>query len=361
MNYLKCGLYSVVIFTALSCTEKVEKGVEKEKFCLSQDLKRSTQIKTIVETPIQEELRLSGKIEYDENDLVAFKSLIEGVVQRVNFELGDYVKKGQVLATVSSLQIQDLIQQRKYYQSQISLFQKQLKSKQELLEDGLISRSDVLEAEHDIQSAKIEVDKINQNLKLFSAVGNNTFQIVAPKNGYIVQKGMSSGQSITADSEPLFSVSNLTKVWAMVNIYANHLKYINVGDEVKVMTMAFPDESYLGKIDKIYNVFDENEHVLKARVVLQNQNLKLLPGLSADIFIKKNNGTATAFAVPNQAKIFSNNKEYVIVYKNDCDMEIREISTISSNGSQTYVHEKFSPEEQVVETNALLIFEQLNS
>lgn len=361
MKNFKMSLYGAVLLAILACTDKKEEPVKNEKFCLSQDLKKTTKIQEISEVPIAEELRLSGKIEYNENDLVAFRSLVEGVVQTVHFELGDYVKKGQVLATVKSLQIQELIQQRKYFQNQINLLKKQSQSKRELLEDGLVSRPEVLETESELQSAQIELEKINENLKMFNATGSNIFQILAPKNGYIIQKEMSSGQSITSDNSPLFSVSNLNQIWAMVNIYANNLKYIKVGDEVRVTTMAYPDEYYFGKIDKIYNVFDEDDHVLKARVVLTNQNLKLLPGLSADIFIKKSNGTSKAFAIPNSAKIFSNNKSYVVVYKNDCELSIREISEISSNGSQTYVKEKFAAEEKIVESNALLIFEQLNS
>lgn len=140
MKNFKMSLYGAVLLAILACTDKKEEPIKDEKFCLSQDLKKTTKIQEISEVPIAEELRLSGKIEYNENDLVAFRSLVEGVVQTVHFELGDYVKKGQVLATVKSLQIQELIQQRKYFQNQINLLKKQSQSKRELLEDGLVSR-----------------------------------------------------------------------------------------------------------------------------------------------------------------------------------------------------------------------------
>lgn len=207
------SLCAVLLLAIFACTEKKEEQKADGKFCLSQDLKKTTKIQGISEVPIAEELRLSGKIEYNENDLVAFRSLIEGVVQTVHFELGDYVKKGQILATVKSLQIQELIQQRRYFQNQINLLEKQSQSKRELLEDGLVSRPEVLETESELQSAQIELEKINENLKMFNAAGSNVFQILAPKNGYIIQKEMSSGQSITSDNSPLFSVSNLNQIW----------------------------------------------------------------------------------------------------------------------------------------------------
>ena len=286
---------------------------------------------------------------------------MQGVVDRVNFELGDFVKQGQVLGVVKSTEVQDLMQQKRYYQSQIDLFSKQIKTKKELLNDGMVSSTELSEVEHELQAAKIERDKINSTLQMYRAVGNGQFQILAPKNGYIVQKNMSVGQSITSDNEDaLFSISNLKQVWVMVNIYASNLQYVKKGDFVKVRTVAYPDRIYSGKIDKIYNVFDDNEHVLKARVVLENQDLNLMPGLSADIIIDKNTKVGKAFALPNNAKIFENNKEYVVVYTSDCKMETRKITPIASNEEYTFVSEKFMNNEQIITKNALVIYEELN-
>lgn len=362
---MKKTFYFLAAFTLIlsSCNkqETEKEAVKENKFCLNEQLKKSTEIVPVLQQPIHEQLTLSGKIEYNENDLVGFKSLLQGVVDKVNFELGDYVRQGQVLAVVKSNEVLDLVQQKRYHLNQMDLIRKQIKSKKELLNDGMASQPEVTEAEHELQSAQIEIDKINATLKMYRAVGNGQFQILSPKNGYIVQKNMSVGQSITSDSdENLFSISNLRQVWVMVNIYANNLQYVKKGDAVKVKSMAYPDRIYVGKIDKIYNVFDENEHVLKARVVLENQDLNLMPGLSADIIIDKQNVVGNAFAIPNKAKVFENNKEYVVVYKNDCTMEIRKITTIGQNEEFTFVEEKFAPNEKVIARNALMIYEELN-
>lgn len=276
-------ILAALIFILNSCQQKEEeKPVEtdkKESFCLNEQLKKSTTISTISEQPIHEQLTLSGKVEYNENDLVAYKSLLQGIVTKVNFELGDYVRQGQVLAVVKSTEVQSMAQERRYYQNQIDLLRKQIQSKKELLNDGMASQPEVLALEHELRAAQIELDKVNATLSMYRAIGDEQFQILSPKNGYIVQKNISSGQSISNDAdEALFSISNLKQVWVMVNIYASNLKYVKQGDHVKVKTVAFPDRIYTGKIDKIYNVFDDNEHVIKARVVLENQDLNLMPG-----------------------------------------------------------------------------------
>lgn len=361
---MKTNFYIYAAFSLIlsSCQQKNDKkaDVQPSKFCLNQELKKSTEISELKEQDIREQLTLSGKIEYNENDLVAYKSLLQGIVESVHFELGDYVKKGQVLATVKSNEVLDLMQQKRYHENQVVLASKQIKTKTELLKDGMASQPEVTAAEHELQAAQIEVDKINASLALYRAVGNGLFQILAPKNGYIVQKNMSIGQSILVDSQDsFFSISNLKQVWVMVNIYANNLQYIKEGDVVKVRTIAFPDRNYEGKIDKIYRVFDANEHVLKARVILDNEDLQLMPGLSADIIIDKNNILGKAFAIPNSAKIFENNKEFVVVYKDDCHLETRRITTIGQNEEFTFVAEKFAPQEQVIKRNALMIYEEL--
>jgi len=88
--------------------------------------------------------------------------------------------------------------------------------------------------------------------------------------------------------------------------------------------------------------------------------LNLMPGLSADIIIDKENVIGTAFAIPNSAKVFENNKEYVVVYKDDCTMEVRKITPIATNAEFTYVKEKFAKNEKIISSNALLLVEELN-
>src|SRR5690606_22754820 len=92
---LKIIYFCLIIPVALiSCRNEVTQSTTKEevntKYCLSEQLKQTTDITPIRLLPIQETLTLSGKVEYDENDLLAFHSLLEGTAEMVNFELGDY-------------------------------------------------------------------------------------------------------------------------------------------------------------------------------------------------------------------------------------------------------------------------------
>lgn len=358
-------LFALTLLFMVSCKNENHITTNTDEpappYCLSEQMKKTTTITPVKERPIHEQLVLTGKIEYNQNDLVAFKSLLTGVVDEVKFELGDVVKKGQVLAVVKSTEIQDLTQERRALESQVVLLKKQLKTKKELLADGLIAKSEVLEIEYELQTASYELEKTNANLNLYKAIGDGKFQILAPKNGYIVQKNIAVGQTITGEDEnPLFSISNLNEVWVMVNIYPNELRYVKKGNPVKVKTLTDPDKLYTGKIDKIYNVLDDEEHVLKARVVLENTDLQLLPGLRTDIVIDKDNTLGNAIAIPNNALIFENNKNFIVLFKTDCDLKTLKVTPIAKNEEYTYIKEKLESNDKVVTQNALLLYEELN-
>src|SRR5690606_804399 len=88
----------------VSCTpkadEKQSEAAQPARFCLNEGLRQSTEIIAVEERPVAEQLTLSGKIEYNENDMVAFRSLLSGVVEQVDFELGTKEYKGRLLARI---------------------------------------------------------------------------------------------------------------------------------------------------------------------------------------------------------------------------------------------------------------------
>lgn len=361
---MKFNYFLISLLTLFaSCKNNAENAVEeKTRFTLNSELKSKTEITTVAEQPVVEQLALTGKVDYNKNDLVSFRSLLNGVVEEVKFELGDFVKKGQQLLVVKSNEMINLIQQKRIFQNQEQLLIQQIKTKKELLNDGLATLPEVKQLENDLLQVQVEIQKLTASLALYKA-GNEvgTYIVISPKDGYIVQKNISQGQNIETDDQALFAISNLKEVWVMVNIYASNLRYIHEGSPVSVRTIAYPDKYYKGKIDKIYNVFDEDEHVLKARVVLENKNLMLLPGLSADIFVDKNNVSKTAVAIPQKAIIFDDDNYFVVVYKDDKNLEIRKIYPIAKNEKFTYTIDGLQAGEKVISRNALLIYEELNN
>lgn len=345
------------------CGKKEEvKKAQDEKFCIDKDLKEKITIEPVQKRAVSESINLTGNITYNGDHVVQFNSLVEGIITKTTFSLGDYVKKGQVLAEIKSTELNSMQSESKSLQSQITVAQRNLQATKSMFEDGISSQKDLLQAQSELDVLKSSLENVRANLAMFSASSERAvFQIKAPTEGFIVDKNISPGMQITNESDPLFTISDLKEIWVLVNVYTSNLKNISENMQVDVTTPAYPGEIFKGKINMMSKVFDADEHVLKARIVMDNRNMKLKPGMTADITIDKSKGGEELVSVPAKAAIFDNNRDYILIYKNDCTIETREISPVIKNNSWLYFDKGVNEGEKVITKNQLLIYERLKN
>lgn len=351
-----------LILLAFGCAKKQEeeKKTVVEKFCLTPKLKQKVTIETVQMQPVTESFSLTGNIAYNGDDVVQFSSLVNGLVTNTFFSLGDYVKKGQVLAEIKSTELNSLQAERKSLQSQLLVAKRKLQATQSMFDNEIASQSDLISGKSEVAVLHSSLENVEQNLALYSASSEKSvFQIKAPVSGYIVSKNMSPGMQINDNEGSLFTISNLSKVWVMVNVYSMNLKDVHEGMDVKITTPAYPDQVFNGKIAKLSQVFESDEHVLKARIVMDNAKLNLKPGLTADVLIAKKTNQKDMVAIPASALIFDNNQNYLVVYKDDCHLERRLINPTIKNKDFIYFENGLEVGEKVITKNQLLISEQL--
>src|SRR5690625_5876208 len=96
-----------------------------------------------------------------------------------------------------------------------------------------------------------------------------------PISGYIIHKNITRGSAIAEGNEDIFSISNLNKIWIKVNIYPTQVGLIKHGEEVEIYTSAYPKERFTGRIERISQIFDHEEKVMKEIIELDNADLKL--------------------------------------------------------------------------------------
>lgn len=357
-NQLLLSALSITLFWA--CDTKKELEQENVNYCLKKEFEQKIELQPIKKREVTELLSLSGSIQYNADDVVAVKSKLDGTVDKVLVTLGQYVKKGEVLAEIASAELNEIWLEKQHITQNLALAQQKVKTAEALLADGLASQRQVEEARMEYAVLQSSLQTQNQHLSYVNASSKKgIFQILAPKSGYIVEKSITPGMLLSKDQDVMFAISNLDEVWVMVNVYANHLSFVTKGSPVKVKTLAYPNISFDGVVAHVSHVFDQEERVLKARVVLDNQKLLLKPGMSADILLEKNTLQDSMLAIPNNAILFDNNQKYVIVYQNKCDMKIRRVVPFTENAEYTFVKEGFTEGEKVITENELLIFEEL--
>src|SRR5690554_2173500 len=302
-------------FILIGCKKKEEfKTVQKEKFCLNEKTKEIVEIEIVKKQNVTERIHLTGSIESNPDKVVHFVSLVDGIISNTYFSLGDAVTKGQVLAEMQSTELSSLQAELRSLKAQIEIAKVELSATEQMFEDGISSNRDLIEAQNNLRVLESEKQKVENNLSLFSASSTkNVFQIKAPTSGIITAKNINSGTTVTDNGEPLFSISDLNNVWAMANIYATEIADIKTGMPIELKTLSYPNEKFEGKIDVVSQVLDDEARVLKARIVLENPEFKLKPGMLADITVFKES-ERQAVAIPTSAIIFFNNKNYVLIY-----------------------------------------------
>lgn len=344
------------------CNQQEEVKVKtKEPFCLNDENKSITKISTVKKQAVVKGIHLTGSVESNPDKVVRFASLVNGIISNTYFSLGDAVTKGQVLAEMQSTELSSLQAELNSLKARIEVAKVDLDAKEQMYKDGISSNKELVEAQNNLRILQSEKQKTENNLSLYSASNSkNVFQIKAPVSGIVTEKNINSGTTISDEGEPLFSISDLNNVWVQVNIYSTDIAHINKGMEVEIKTISYPDEIFKGKIDVISQVLDENAKVLKARIVLDNKDFKLKPGMIADV-VALEKTEEQKVAVPTSSLVFFNGKNYVLVYKDDCNIEAREVTLFAKNDETTYIESGLNENEKIITENQLLIFEAIHN
>lgn len=351
--------YTIVVLIA-ACKEKEATPV-KQQFCLNKELKAQISIEEVKTEPVATGVHLMGSVEANADNQVTYSSLTNGVVNNVFFSLGDKVQKGQLLAEVKSVELNSLQSESGSIAQQIKIAERNLESLKDLYADGMSSAKELQEAQGALDILKSEQRKTNANMSLYNAsASKGVFQIKSPSSGVVTAKNMAPGTQLNSESEALFTVSNLDEVWVMANIYTSNIAEIKEGMPVDITTLSYPGKIFRGKVSVLSQVIDNDSKVLQARIVMPNKDLLLKPGMMVDITALKNE-TTMQVCLPETALVFDNNEYYVLIYKEDCSIEVRKVTTGNRNNNKIYITGGVIAGEKIITRNHLLIYQALQS
>lgn len=352
--------FLLILFTS-ACKSKVETTEIKQPFCLTDTLQKKVQIDEVKMETVKNAISLSGKIEANEDKWVKVYPVVGGVVEQMKVQLGDYVKKGQVLAVVRSSEIADYQSQLSSALSNLNIAQKNYSTNQEMAKAGLATDKDVVLSQNELQKAKSDLRRMQQTISIYGGSGNSLQTIKAPMSGYIVEKNVTDKMQYRVDAaQPFFIISNLDEVWVMASVFESDIAKIKVGYDAEVHVIAYNDKTFKGKVDRIFSILDPQSRVMKVRIKIPNTDNLLKPEMFAQINITYNDGTNRMLAISSQAIIFDKNKNYVMVYKDKCNIETREIELYEAIGNTTYIKSGLNEGEKIISQYQLLAYDALN-
>ncbi|MNK77604.1 Cobalt-zinc-cadmium resistance protein CzcB [compost metagenome] len=352
---------AIVSLSLTSCKKEVENPETNTSFVLSNDMLKTTTTANAEMQPLKNELSFYGKITADNNKMIDVYPLVGGNVMKVNVELGDYVKKGQVLATIKSTDVADFEKQSIDAKSDLLVAKNNLKVAQELFDGKLNSESDVLQAKSEVNKAQSQLSKIQETYKIYNIKAGSIYEVTAPISGFIIQKSINQDMLLRNDrSENIFDIAEISEVWAMANINEIDINKVKLGTSAAVTTLSYPDKAFYGKVDKIYNVIDPETKAMQARIKLSNPDYMLKPDMNANIKLSFNENQSM-IAVPSKAIVFDKSKNFVVVFKDRNNIETRQVEVYRVVGDTTYISNGLKENEKVITNNQLFIYGALNN
>ncbi|MCD7942351.1 MAG: efflux RND transporter periplasmic adaptor subunit [Bacteroides intestinalis] len=308
---------------------------------------------------IEKELTLAGKVISDPDKTITYSPIISGVIERTYFSLGDKVSKGQTLVDIRSNELNALQSELVALESESRIALREMKSAQVMFDDNMSSEIELLEAQGKVKQADAALAKVKADMAVFgTSKGDGTFSVKAPMSGYIISKNTSSGSTMSADSDPLFTIADLNSVWIIANVYASNLQSVKEGIEANITSISYPNEVFTGKVNAVSQVFDPEDKTLKARIVMPNKDMKLKPEMPVVIRFK-NQAQNQLVCVPTDAVIFDKDSYFIVVMNADNSFSIKEITPHDHDSTTTYIASGLDEDENVVVKNQLLIYSEL--
>jgi cobalt-zinc-cadmium efflux system membrane fusion protein len=222
-------------------------------------------------------LNVTGVVQPDIVRAVPVVSLASGRVVEIKARLGDMVQKGQLLLRVQSNDISGAYQNYIKAENDERLAHVQLDRAQTLYDKGAVAKSALETAETAENDAKADLTAATEQLRLLGIDREHPsgiVNIVAPISGVITEQQVTNSSGVQGLSGPNpFTISDLSYVWIICDVYENDLDAVKVGEYADIHLAAYPNQVFKGRIDNILPILDPNIRTAKVRVEVKNPGL----------------------------------------------------------------------------------------
>ncbi|KXK72028.1 cytochrome C peroxidase [Pseudomonas monteilii] len=240
-----------------------------------------------------------GEIRFDEDRTAHVVPRVPGVVESVQAELGQAVKRGQVLAVIASQQISDLRSEQQAAQRRLELARLTFQREQQLWQERISAEQDYLQARQALQEAEIALANARQKVAAVGPAGaGNRYELRAPFDAVVVEKHLTVGEVVDETSNA-FTLSDLSRVWATFAVAPRDLDKVTTGRNV---TVSAPDlgARVEGKVNYVGSLLGEQNRAATVRATLANPNGAWRPGLFVNVAVSVERFNA-AVVVPESA------------------------------------------------------------
>ena len=336
------------------------------------------EIKTAGPASIRTTLELPGEIVLNKNKVAHIVPRLSGVVTEVRKNLGDKVRRGEVIAVIDSRELAEA--KREYIESvhRLHFAQSSFVREEGLWKKKISSEEDYLASRHNLEEAEIskqvalqklvslgipakeikalsvepEGNVIQHEVRVpFSNKTLTRYEIRAPLDGVVIEKNISLGEAIKEDFD-MFVVADLSTVWGEITVYTKELGTVRVGQRVNVKAAALGLES-AGKVSYIGPLVGKQTRSAKAHVDIPNPKGEWHPGLFVTVEVIREEKKATIVVPVEAIQTFRDWSVVFVRYGNL--FESRPLELGRSDGQHVEVLSGLSPGEKYASHNSFIV------
>ncbi len=226
------------------------------------------------------ELKVTGVVSADISRNVPVISIASGRILEIRTRLGDTVTKGQLLMRVQSADISAAFSDYQQAVADEKLAVAQLARSKILYAKGAIAQKDLEVAEDTEEKADVTVKTAIQRLRVLGVDKDHPTAVVditAPVSGVITDQQVTAAAGTQGLASPnAFTISDLSHVWILCDVFENDLAFVKVGEDVEIRLNAYPSMILRGRISNIGSILDPNIRTAKVRIEMENPGLMRL-------------------------------------------------------------------------------------
>jgi cobalt-zinc-cadmium efflux system membrane fusion protein len=356
-----CGGQQANKMTSFSTTESA--ASKAELFSLPADQMAHIQIYTVSPAPLVRTLRLSGAVAYNAFLTTPVITQVGGPVSRIMVAPGEHVTAGQPMLYVTS---PDYSLARSAYlkaRDAYMLSDKFYKRAQDLYAHKVIAEADLEQAESTRSEAEADLQASEQAIRILGIANPEDLvdkppapevALLAPVAGEVVERLCSPGQLLAAGGTQCFTLSNMSSVWVLVNVYQNDVAYVHVGDEVTIDNEAYPG-TVRGKIQYIAPALDPATRTLQARIEASNPGERLKKDMYVTAEVRAG-VIPKAILIPDSAVLRDEqNMPYVYIETGNSQFARRDVTLGESQDGKTQVATGLQAGDKIVGDGSLFL------
>jgi membrane fusion protein, heavy metal efflux system len=364
--------YIYLSFFRSKAGDEINEFKEPGVFSISENIQKNYKFEyeLMKEALGTEKIALPGTVTYNLNNTAKIGSRVQGRIVGIYVNEGDYVKKNQNVVSIASAELGEMESRYKKAISRKESLKIQLDRAKELYDKKITSAKEYESTLMEYKTSSTEAENALNALRSFGLNPSEIKEIEAgktyslglnirsPISGTITERNAVLGQSVSV-SENLFTVSDLSTVWVMLEVFEKDLNQVKIGQFADIIPVGNEKEITQAKVAHVGEVIDATTRSADIRLELQNTERKFRPGQSVSSFMQ---GTVArkvteekTYTLPDKAIHMIEGENYVFTKRADGKFQAKSVVVGKSIDNRIIVISGIDPQDEVVTEGSFIL------